>query len=92
MLFGQKHHAHAVLSKRWQSDADLGHVFAEQGIWNLNQDTCAVAHQGICTHRAAVVEVFQNLERLPHNRMAFLALDVCHKTNTTGVVFVGGVV
>ena len=92
MFFRQKHHANAILAKRGQSHADLGHVFTEQGVWNLNQDTRAVAHQGVRTDRAAVVEVFQNLECLPHDRMAFLAFDVCHKTNTTGVVFVGGVV
>ena len=92
MFFRQKHHAHAVLAKRGQGHADLGHVFTEQGVWNLNQDTCAIAHQGVCAHRTAVVKVFQNLERLPHNRVALLAFDVSHKTNTTGVVFVSGVV
>ena len=88
MLFRQKHHAHAVLAKRGQSHADLGHIFTEQGIGNLNQDTRAIAHQGVSADRTAVVEVFQDLERLPHDRMALLALDVCHKTNTTGVVLV----
>ena len=88
MLFRQKHHAHAVLAKRGQSHADLGHIFTEQGIGNLNQDTRAIAHQSVSADRTAVVEVFQDLERLPHDRVAFLAFDVCHKTNTTGVVLV----
>jgi hypothetical protein len=39
-----------------------------------------------------MVKVFQYFERLPHDRMAFLAFDMCHKTNTTGVVLVGRVV
>ena len=88
MLFRQKHHAHAVLAKRGQSHADLGHIFTEQGIGNLNQDTRAIAHQSVSADRTAVVEVFQYLECLPHDRMALLAFDVCHKTNTTGVVLV----
>ena len=88
MLFRQKHHAHAVLAKRGQSHADLGHIFTEQGIGNLNQDARAIAHQSVSADRTTVIEVFQDLERLPHDRMAFLALDVSHKTNTTGVVLV----
>ena len=92
MFFRQKHHAHAVLAKRGQGHSDFGHVFTEQGVWNLNQDTCAVAHQGVGTHRTTMVKVFQYFERLPHDRMAFLAFDMCHKTNTTGVVLVRRVV
>ena len=92
MFFRQKHHAHTVLAKRGQGHSDLGHVFTEQGVWNLNQDTRAIAHQSVSAHRTTVVEVFQDLESLPHDRMALLALDVCHKTNTTGVVLVRRVV
>ena len=39
-----------------------------------------------------MVQIFQNLERLGHDGVAFFALDVCHKTHATGVVLVRGVV
>jgi glucose-6-phosphate dehydrogenase assembly protein OpcA len=39
-----------------------------------------------------VVEVFQNFERLTHDGVALLTLDVSHKAHATGVMFVGWVV
>ena len=39
-----------------------------------------------------MLQIFQNLQTLRHNRMAFLVLDVRDKANATGVVLIGGVV
>ena len=39
-------------------------------------------------HCAAVVEVFQDLERLGNDRMAFRALDMGDKADAAGVMFV----
>jgi hypothetical protein len=63
MLLGQEDHAHAVFAGRRQVHALLGHLFAVQRIGQLDQDAGAVAHQLVGTHRAPVVQVFQNLQR-----------------------------
>jgi hypothetical protein len=70
----------------------VGHLFAVQRVGQLNQDTCAVAHERVSTHSTTVVEVFQNFERLTHDGVALLTLDVSDKAHATGVVFVGWVV
>ena len=40
------------------------------------------------TYGAAVVEIFENLQTLFNDRVAFIAFDVRNKTDTTGVVFI----
>ncbi len=63
VLLGQEDHAHAVLAGGRQLHALLGHFFAVELIGNLDQDAGAIAHQRVGTHRATVVDVFQNLQR-----------------------------
>ena len=50
------------------------------------------ASQRVCANRTAVIEILQNLQPLFDDRMALAAFDVCYKTDTAGVVLVGGVV
>ena len=88
MLARQEDHAHAVLSRRRQRDA-LGRQFlAIERIRQLNQDAGAVAAQRVGPHRAAVIEVVQDQQRLLHQRMAALALDVRHEPDPAGIVLI----
>ncbi len=88
MLLGQEDHADAVFAGRRQGHALLGHFFAVQRVRNLDQDAGAVTHQRVGPHRATVVDVFQNLQGLRHDVVALDALDVGHKPEAAGVVFV----
>jgi hypothetical protein len=85
-------HAHAVFAGRRQIHALLGHLGAVQRIGHLDQDAGAVAHQRIGPHRAAVVEVLQDLERVADDGVALLAPDVGHEADPAGVVLVRRVV
>ena len=88
VLLGQEDHAHTVLARRRQGHALLGHFFAVQSVRNLDQDARAIAHQRVGTHGATVVNVLQDLQRLRHDVVALHTLDVGHKAEPAGVVFV----
>jgi hypothetical protein len=91
-LLWQKEHADAIIARLRQGYILFRHFLAEIGIGYLNQDTCTVTHQRVSANGATVVQIFQNLQTLLNDRVAFLPLDVCDKTDTTGIVFVGWVV
>ncbi len=92
MLLGQENHAHAVLACRRQRHTFFGQIFAEQLVRQLDEDACAVAHQRVGTDGTPVVEVFKDFQRLAHDGMGLLPLDVRHETHTARIVLVGGVV
>jgi hypothetical protein len=62
------------------------HLFAVECVGQLNQDAGAIAHQLVRADRTPVVQVFQNLERVAHDTVAFLAPDVGDKAHTTGIM------
>ena len=66
------------------------HHIVQQGLKILeNLDhRGAVAHQLVRADRTAVIEVLENLERLRHDGVALLALDVGHEPDPAGIVFV----
>ena len=92
MLFRQEHHTNTVLALGWQVHALLGHLFSIECIGQLNQDTCAVTHQLVGTHRTPVVQVFKNLQSLRHDGVRFGTFDMSHKAHTTSVVLLSWVV
>ena len=55
-------------------------------------DTRAVALQRIGTDSTPVVQILQNFETLEDDLVRSVALYMCDETDTTGVMFVGGVV
>jgi hypothetical protein len=69
-----------------------GHLFAVQRVGHLDQDAGAVAHQLVGAHRAAVVQVLQDLQRMGDDGVALLALDVRHEADAAGVVLMRRVV
>jgi hypothetical protein len=58
----------------------------------LNQDARAIAHQGIGTDRATVIQILQNLQRLTDDFVGFVTFDVGHKTHTARIVLLVGLV
>ncbi len=92
LFLGQEDHADAVFAGWGQRDALARHLGAIKVIGDLDQDARAVAHQLVGAHRAAVVEVLEDLQALLHDGMRLRALDVRHEADATGVVFTRRVV
>ena len=92
LLFGQEDHAHTVFARRGELHTLFGHLFTVQSVWDLNQNTSTVAHQFVGTHSTAVIQVLKDLQGLRDHVVTFVTFDVRHKTHTTGVVFLIGVV
>ena len=88
----QEHHADAILTDGRQRQALLATDAPKMLIGKLNQDARAIAEQGVITCCAAVRKIFENLQPLLHERVRTLALDVGHKPDTTGVVFMARIV
>jgi hypothetical protein len=66
----------------------LGHLLAVQRVGQLQQDAGAVAHQLVRAHRAPVIQVLQDLQRLGDDVVALLALDMGHEADAARVVLV----
>ena len=65
------------------------HHVAQKGVRHLQQQTGAVACLGVSTGGTAVFEVPQQQQGIADDGVRALALDVCHKADAAGVVFVG---
>ena len=89
MLLGQKDHAHTIFTLGRQRNALSCHLFAVQGVRQLDQDTGSVSHQLVRTYRTTVVEILKNLESILDDGMALFAADMGYKTDTAGIVLVG---
>ena len=88
VFLGQEDHAHAVLARGRQGHALLCHLFAVELVGNLDQNARAIAHELVGAHGAAMVDVFEDLERAGDDVMALDALDMCNKAEAAGVVLV----
>ena len=76
----------AVLARLGQGDAGLLAGFLQEGVRHLDQDAGAVAGVGLRAGRAAVVEVLQDLDRLPQDLVRLAALHVDHEADAARVV------
>jgi len=65
---------------------------AEQGVGNLDEDARTVAQQRIGADRSAVIEVFEDLQRLGDDRMAFLPTDMGDEAHSAGIVLISRIV
>src|SRR5436305_9805951 len=64
----------------------------QECIGYLDQDPGAVALQRVSAGSAAMREILQNLQRLRHDRVTLLSLDVGDEAQTARVVLVGRIV
>ena len=88
----QKAHRDGIIARLRQVVARLFRPIGEQIMRQLDQDTRAVAQQRVRPHRSAVIEVFQNLQRLGNDRVAFNPLDMGNKAHTAAVMLVALIV
>ncbi len=61
-------------------------------MWDLHQNTGAVAKARICAGGAAVFEVAEDADRVRHDLMRLSALDVGDKADAAGVLFLRRVI
>jgi len=91
-LLGQEHHAHAILPRGRELDAERSHLLPVAGVRNLDQDAGAVAHQPVGPDRAAMVEVLQDEQPVLDDAVALRALDVGDEAHPAGIVLAGAIV
>ena len=85
---GQEHHAHRVLARLGQGDADLCALLAQERIRHADEQARAVAAVGLAPAPAAVVHALEHLEGVGHDTVRRLALDVADEPDAAGVVLV----
>ncbi len=85
-LLRKEDHADAVFAGGRELHALIHHIVAIELIGYLNQDARTVALQGISAYSAAVPQILQYVERLTHDAVALLALDVRNEADAAGVV------
>ena len=80
------------MAGRRQLDADLGRLPGEEPVRHLNQDAGAVAGARVGADRAAVLEIEQDRERVLHELMRLLVLDVGDEADAARVLVERGIV
>ena len=88
----QEYESGAVMPLGRERDPDPRRFAAQEPIGHLNQDARAVARVRLAATGAAMEQVDEHLQRLPHDRVRALPLDVHDEAHTAGVVLVAGVV
>ena len=87
-----KHHADAVIARLRKIDPDVAANGAQMGVRHLNENARAVAGQRVGADRATMSEVFQNLQTLIDDPVAFPVLYVRNETDPARIVLVARVV
>ena len=80
------------MALRGQVEAQLGAFGREERVRDLGQHAAAVAERRIRAHRAAVVEVDQNLQALFEDVVRLAVLHVGDEADAAGIMLVGGIV
>ena len=88
----QEHHPHAVVAKRRQGHALCGHHRAEEVIGDLHEQTGPITRIGLGAAGPAVVDVDQHFQRLTHDTVGTLPLDMCDEADPARIVLVLGIV
>jgi hypothetical protein len=92
VLLRQENSANAVVACCRQGDAGRGAFLAQEGIRDLHQNAGAVTGKRVGAHGATVGQVFKDFQALADDFMRLAPFNIGHEADTTGVVFVGGVV
>ena len=88
----QETHCHRIVAGARQVVARAGRPIAIQGVRDLDQYACAVAHQRIGPNGTAVVEVDQDFQTIADDLMGFTPLDVGNEAYAARVVLVTRIV
>jgi hypothetical protein len=89
---GQENHAHAVLARRGQVEAQGGALAGKELMRDLNQHACAVARHRIAARGAAVGQIDQDLDALLNEVVRARAPEAGDESDAAGVAFQSRVV
>jgi hypothetical protein len=84
-LAGQEHEAGAVVVHRRQREADARALAPQEAVGHLQQDAGAVAGVRLAAAGAAVEQVDEDLQGLPHDGVRGSSLDVDDEADAAGV-------
>ena len=90
--WGRKHVPTRVLPGVGQRDASRRHFAGKKRMWDLDQDSRAVAGIRIAAAGAPVGEVTQDGQRLADDFMGFFAFDIDDKSCAAGIMLEIGVI
>jgi hypothetical protein len=88
----KEHHADAVGARLRQGKTQIRRFARKKIMWDLDQNTGAVAGSGVAAARSAVRQVDQDLNSLRDDLVRFLAVEIHDETHAAGIVLVAGVV
>ncbi len=88
----QKAHRHGIAAGRRQLDAARAAPVAQQRVGHLDQAAGAVADQRVGAHRAAVIEVDEDLQPAADDVVRLSALDIDDKADPARIMLVPRVV
>ena len=91
-IAGQEAHSDRIVAGLGQGDARAGCPAAQQRIGYLNQNPGAVAQQGVRAHRAAMIDLEQNLQAALHDFVGSDATNIREEADAARVVLVAGIV
>ena len=85
-ILRQKEHGDAVVAFLRQDLAAFLSLFTEEAMRNLEQDARAVTGVALQPDAASMLKVDKHRECIVQNLVAFVAIDVCQRTDAAGVV------
>ena len=80
--------AGAVMAFGRQEDVLLGADFAQEVVWDLNEDARPVAGVYLAAAGAPVLQILERDDAVPHDLVRLFAVQPHDKANAAGVVFV----
>ena len=92
LVLRQEAHGHGIIALGRQGDIGLGRPVAKQRVGQLDEDAGTIAQQRVGANRAAMIQVFEDFQRLGNNPMTFSALDMGNKAHPARVMFVPRIV
>ena len=92
LVLGEKEHPHPVLPFAADGDVQLFGGLGEKFVADLQQDAHAVAGPPFGVLAGAVLQMFDDGQRVADRLVAFAALDVHHGADAAGIVLKPGVI
>ena len=89
---GQEAHGNRIVAGRRQVDAGVIGPAADEGVWNLNETSGAIADKGVGPDCPAVVEIDQNFQAAGDDFVRLSALDICNKAHAARVMLVARII
>ena len=86
-VLGHEDMADRVVARIRQLDAEPGGLLLHEGVGNLHQDAGAVPGDRVGADRSAVLEIFEDAQRILDQLVRGAALEIGDKADAAGVVF-----